>query len=245
MNHAQLVSFATRLSNGGFLVLRFTCKGLNIKYRSKVYLTVLKFLYSYKTPTVQGCFLAGRSMGSRAAVMAANMTLTTELESFVQGVVCLAYPLHTPQKSGELRDGPLKTMRHPCLFLSGSRDEMAQEHRLRQVIDKHMSTEANLHVIDGANHSYKVAGIRADVTLEEVGDKFLAWCLHKISCEIATRDGVKTPHTTLRGGVSNKSVVETGISEGKEQFKTRPVRTRRLSRDVVGRGRARKRRKVE
>jgi len=208
--------------------------------KTGVLTTVTNLLYKYFPVT-----LTGRSMGSRAAVMAANMTLTTELESFVQGVVCLAYPLHTPQKSDEFRDGPLKTMRHPCLFLSGSRDEMAQEHRLRQVIDKHMSTEANLHVIDGANHSYKVAGIRADVTLEEVGDKFLAWCLHKISCEIASRDGVKTPHTTLRGGVSNKSVVETGISEGKEQFKTRPVRTRRLSRDVVGRGRARKRRKVE
>ena len=190
-------------------------------------------------------------MGSRAAVMAANMTLTTELESFVQGVVCLAYPLHTPHKPGELRDGPLMTMRHPCLFLSGSRDEMAKEHLLRQVIDKHMSAEANLHVIDGANHSYKVAGIRADVTVEEVGDKFLAWCLHKISCEIATRDGVKTMRgdvKTMRGGVKNKSVVQTGISEGKEQFKTRParlVRTRRSSCDVVGHGRVRKRRKVE
>ena len=41
MNHAQLVSFATALAEVGFLVLRFTCKGLNIKYRSKVYLTVL------------------------------------------------------------------------------------------------------------------------------------------------------------------------------------------------------------
>lgn len=37
MNHKQLVGIAEKLAKAGYLVLRFTCKGLNLAYRTKVY----------------------------------------------------------------------------------------------------------------------------------------------------------------------------------------------------------------
>ena len=206
--------------------------------------------------------VAGRSMGSRAAVLAANMTLATQLESFVRGVVCLAYPLHTPHKPGELRDEPLKTMKHPCLFVSGSRDKMAKEHLLRNVIGKHMAAEAKLHLIDGANHSYKVAGLKAEVVVQEICDTLLWWCLQKVSTKAASRDCVKEPpaDTALRGRVKEPSentaehtdknrtddftAVQTGV-RSKGWTKTKHARKYRSADDDVGSGSARKRKKVK
>uniref|UniRef100_A0A669QJE4 Uncharacterized protein n=1 Tax=Phasianus colchicus TaxID=9054 RepID=A0A669QJE4_PHACC len=41
MNFPQLVSLAAYLASQGILCLRFTCKGLNIAYRTKAYKTVV------------------------------------------------------------------------------------------------------------------------------------------------------------------------------------------------------------
>lgn len=40
MNFKHLVSLAHALASGGFLCLRFTCKGLNLGYRVKAYRAV-------------------------------------------------------------------------------------------------------------------------------------------------------------------------------------------------------------
>ncbi len=45
MHSPAIVALATELVKRGFLVLRFTCKGLNISYRTKVYNTVLVRMY--------------------------------------------------------------------------------------------------------------------------------------------------------------------------------------------------------
>lgn len=54
MNFPQLVSLAAYLASQGILCLRFTCKGLNIAYRTKAYKTVVvrndKIL-----PKIHGC----------------------------------------------------------------------------------------------------------------------------------------------------------------------------------------------
>uniref|UniRef100_A0A3Q2QFD7 Uncharacterized protein n=1 Tax=Fundulus heteroclitus TaxID=8078 RepID=A0A3Q2QFD7_FUNHE len=41
MNFRHLVSLAHTLASGGFVCLRFTCKGLNLGYRVKAYNAVL------------------------------------------------------------------------------------------------------------------------------------------------------------------------------------------------------------
>ena len=37
MNNKQLVNITEKLAGAGYLVLRFTCKGLNLGYRTKVF----------------------------------------------------------------------------------------------------------------------------------------------------------------------------------------------------------------
>ena len=47
LHTSQVEGFAHALANAGFLVLRFTCKGLNIVYRTKVYHSVLVIYACY------------------------------------------------------------------------------------------------------------------------------------------------------------------------------------------------------
>ncbi|XP_014662372.1 PREDICTED: testis-expressed sequence 30 protein-like [Priapulus caudatus] len=99
MNYKQLVEMAGILAENGISCLRFTCKGLNLVHRSRVYETVLNRLK--EMGTFKGCFLAGRSMGARAAATVAG-TLAAD-DDYVLGVVCISYPLHPPNKLADLR----------------------------------------------------------------------------------------------------------------------------------------------
>ncbi|OXB78326.1 UNVERIFIED_CONTAM: hypothetical protein H355_006698 [Colinus virginianus] len=58
MNFPQLVSLAAYLAARGILCLRFTCKGLNIAYRTKAYRTVVDYLKLSDDYKLSGVFLA-------------------------------------------------------------------------------------------------------------------------------------------------------------------------------------------
>ncbi|XP_035688921.1 testis-expressed protein 30-like [Branchiostoma floridae] len=119
MDHAHLRGVAQVLAGAGYLCLRFTCKGLNISYRIRAFTAVLDYLRKKVTPTLQGCIVGGRSMGSRAA---AGVALA-DTSGFVRGVLCLSYPLHPPGKPDKLRTDVFR-LRVPTLFISGTRDPM-------------------------------------------------------------------------------------------------------------------------
>ncbi|CAK8674615.1 unnamed protein product [Clavelina lepadiformis] len=67
----QLVALSIKLAESGYMCARFTCKGLNIKYRTRAYVEVVRHV-CLKYSSLTGCVFAGRSMGSCAAHMAAN-----------------------------------------------------------------------------------------------------------------------------------------------------------------------------
>ncbi len=115
-------------------------------------------------------------MGSRAAVNVANQSRSSDnLKQFVQGVACFAYPLHPPQQKDKLRDEPLKELAVPCLFVSGTQDEMADRELLTRTVAQDMKNKSEIYWVEGGNHAHKVKGRSDEEVVEDMCDEFLRW----------------------------------------------------------------------
>jgi predicted alpha/beta-hydrolase family hydrolase len=93
----------------------------------------------------------GHSFGGR-------MTSTAQSEEpleNVKGLVFFSFPLHLPGMPDIKRADHLSEVKVPMLFLSGTRDEFAGIDLLKPVVTK-LGKSATLHLIDTANHGYKV-----------------------------------------------------------------------------------------
>jgi predicted alpha/beta-hydrolase family hydrolase len=93
----------------------------------------------------------GHSFGGR-------MTTTAQSEEpleNVAGLVLFSFPLHLPGRPDTKRAEHLTKIDIPMLFLSGTRDELATLDLMEPTIKK-LGGKATLHLIDTANHSYKV-----------------------------------------------------------------------------------------
>ena len=97
-------------------------------------------------------FAGGRSFGGR-------MTSQAQAEAplpGVRGLAFLGFPLHPAGKPGVDRADHLARVEIPMLFVSGSRDALAELDLLRPVIAG-LGPRASLHLVDQADHSFKVA----------------------------------------------------------------------------------------
>ena len=97
-------------------------------------------------------FAGGRSFGGR-------MTSQTQAEEplpNVRGLAFLGFPLHPAGKPGIDRADHLANVRPPMLFISGTRDALAELDLLQPVIAR-LGGRASLHLVDQADHSFKVA----------------------------------------------------------------------------------------
>jgi uncharacterized protein len=73
----------------------------------------------------------------------------------VRGLVFFAFPLHPAGQRSTARAEHLSRVGVPMLFLSGTRDALAELHLLRPVIAG-LGLRATLHLLDTADHSFKV-----------------------------------------------------------------------------------------
>jgi len=93
----------------------------------------------------------GHSFGGR-------MTSTAASESpldGVSGLVFFSFPLHQPGKPETKRADHLSAVTIPMLFLSGTRDEMADLDLLKSVCKK-LGKRATLHPLDTADHGFRI-----------------------------------------------------------------------------------------
>lgn len=93
----------------------------------------------------------GHSFGGR-------MTTTAAAESplpGVTGLVLCSFPLHPPDKPDTKRADHLRSVSIPRLFLSGTRDKLAYRDLLEPMV-KDLGKRAPLHLLDTADHSYKI-----------------------------------------------------------------------------------------
>ncbi|NWV44046.1 TEX30 protein, partial [Grantiella picta] len=183
MNFPQLVSLATCLASHGVLCLRFTCRGLNLAYRTKAFKTVVEYLKRSDDYQLSGIFLAARSMGSRAAASVIHQMSQDYDDGFIQGLVCLSYPLHRPTLQSKLRDEDLLLVRCPVLFVSGSEDKMCEKQLLEDVMSK-MKAPKKIHWIDKANHGLAVKGRTTDDVMEEINGQVFSWLKENVQVEL-------------------------------------------------------------
>jgi predicted alpha/beta-hydrolase family hydrolase len=93
----------------------------------------------------------GHSFGGR-------MTSTAQSEEPIEGVkglVFSSFPLHMPGRPDTKRAEHLSNIKIPMLFLSGSRDEFLTLDLFQPILKK-LGKKATLHLLDTANHSYKI-----------------------------------------------------------------------------------------
>ena len=87
-----------------------------------------------------------------------RMTSTAQSEApieHVKGLVFFSFPLHPAGEPDTKRADHLESVKVPMLFLSGSRDALAELDLLKPVVKK-LGKRATLHLVDTADHSFKI-----------------------------------------------------------------------------------------
>jgi predicted alpha/beta-hydrolase family hydrolase len=108
-------------------------------------------------------WLGGHSFGGRMASHAVAAGLVEPA-----GLIFCSFPLHNAGKPGTGRAAHLGSLNKPMLFLSGTRDQLADATLLREVVAA--SPSAELHWLDTADHGYRVLK-RSRVSSEDVFDE--------------------------------------------------------------------------
>jgi hypothetical protein len=118
-------------------------------------------------------FAGGRSFGGRMTAQAQSVAPLPG----VRGLAFLGFPLHPPGKPGIERAEHLKNVEIPMLFVSGSRDPLAEIELLKPMV-KDLGKRATLHVIDDADHGLRVpakSGRTAEQAQAEALDAVAGW----------------------------------------------------------------------
>jgi predicted alpha/beta-hydrolase family hydrolase len=106
-------------------------------------------------------FAGGRSFGGRMTSQAQAI----EPLPHVRGLAFLGFPLHAAGKPGIERAEHLAQVRVPMLFVSGARDALAEPGLLKPVVAD-LGERATLHLVDHADHSFKVAAKSGRTSVE-------------------------------------------------------------------------------
>jgi predicted alpha/beta-hydrolase family hydrolase len=115
----------------------------------------------------------GKSMGGRMT----SQAQASEPLPAARALVFVGFPLHPADKPSTKRADHLARVELPMLFLQGTRDELADLALLRPVLEP-LAPRAELHIIDGADHSFRVparSGRRAADVIGELSDAIAAF----------------------------------------------------------------------
>jgi predicted alpha/beta-hydrolase family hydrolase len=116
-------------------------------------------------------FIGGKSMGGRIASQIAAQQ--KDLPPIL-GLVFLGYPLHAPGKQDKPRDKHLPDIRMPMLFVEGTRDAFADRPLLEAVLGR-LGKRAEVHWIEGGDHSFKVSKRKPADVQREILDTVVAF----------------------------------------------------------------------
>ena len=155
MRHATLQTIAERMADAGIATFRYNFPymehGKGRDSREVCTATVRSAVAEAHRAALDLPLLAGgHSFGGR-------MTSTAASESpldGVHGLVFFAFPLHQPGKPDTKRADHLSAVTVPMLFLSGTRDELADRDLLQPVCKK-LGNRATLHPLDTADHGFR------------------------------------------------------------------------------------------
>jgi len=167
MRHATLQTIAERLAESGIATFRY-----NFPYMEH---GRGRDSQDICTETVRSAVTAAHAAAPDLPLLAGGhsfggrMTSTAASEKpldTVRGLVLFSFPLHQPGKPDTKRADHLGAVNVPMLFLSGTRDELADLELLRPVCNR-LGKRATLHTLDTADHGYRVLK-RARTSEEDV-----------------------------------------------------------------------------
>jgi uncharacterized protein len=121
--------------------------------------------------------IGGKSMGGRIASQVAAAGIGE-----LAGLVFLGYPLHPPGRPDRLRAAHLPDIEAPMLFVQGSRDAFGTPDELRPILAR-LPASAALHVIEGADHSFKVpkrSGVAQDDVHRAIQEHIAGWLRERV-----------------------------------------------------------------
>jgi uncharacterized protein len=155
MNEALLSHLCTELPAAGVTTVKFNFPYREARRRVPDPAPVLERAFRDVLAQVRAecaprrIIVGGKSMGGR---MASHLAAQGD---DVAGLLLLGYPLHPPDKPGQLRSAHLPQIRCPILFVQGTRDPFCPLSTLREVLSS-VTAPVTLHVIDGGDHSFRV-----------------------------------------------------------------------------------------
>jgi predicted alpha/beta-hydrolase family hydrolase len=116
-------------------------------------------------------FAGGKSMGGRMT----SRAQAAEALRGVRGLVFVGFPLHPAGTRATTRGDHLAAVKLPMLFLQGTRDELAGLDLLRPIVER--LPGATLHVVDGADHGFRLPAREARVrsSIDELADAAASW----------------------------------------------------------------------
>src|SRR4051794_31392892 len=155
MRHATLQTIADRLADAGVATFRYNFPYMEHgkgRDSQPVCTATVRSAVAAAGKAAPGLRLlaGGHSFGGRMTSTAAS---EAPLEG-VQGLVFFAFPLHQPGKPDTKRAEHLAAVTVPMLFLSGTRDELANC-ELLQTVCKRLGKTATLHHLDTADHGFR------------------------------------------------------------------------------------------
>ena len=156
MRAGVLDGFAAGLADGGVACLRFNFAyaeaGRKGPDREPVLRQVWAAAFEEARRIGEPAWAGGKSLGGRIASM---MAADGEIEP--AGLIFVGYPLHPPGKPERIRDAHLGDIRVPMLWLQGTADPFARWDLLEPVLAR-LGTRAELHRVEGGDHSFRVRG---------------------------------------------------------------------------------------
>jgi len=171
MRHASMQAIADAFERRGIATLRFDfpfmAAGRNRVDPPPVAAQAIAAAYAAAAERASlPIWLGGHSFGGR---MASHAVLDRELPA--AGLIFCSFPLHMPGKPDTKRAQHLGRIRQPMLFLSGTRDELAERALLEPLVES--LPNATLHWLETADHGYRVqkrSRARQDSVFDEMAE---------------------------------------------------------------------------
>jgi len=155
MRHATLQTIAERMADAGVATFRYNFPymehGTGRDSQGVCTATVRSAIAAaHKAAPDLPLLAGGHSFGGRMTSTAASESPLDD----VSGLVFFAFPLHQPGKPDTKRAEHLSSVTVPMLFLSGTRDELADLDLLQSVCKK-LGKRVTLYLLDTADHGFR------------------------------------------------------------------------------------------
>lgn len=180
MDSPFMTAFSDGLTARGYLTVRFNFPYMEAGRRAPDRREKLEECYRAIIDAVVAEFdpgrlvVGGKSMGGRMA------SYIAAADDRIDGLLFLGYPLHPAGQPDRMRDAHLHALNVPMLFVSGTRDTLAQRDLLTAVLEK-LGDSASIHWVERGDHSFR-SGRQTEENREAALEAIDGW-LRRISSD--------------------------------------------------------------